>query len=102
MSASGSDPVKVHALSTAPTGVVANVDGEAKSDAECRSILTAYETRKFEATTIITTAATDDITEADWDDDTASDGFCLNSGAVLKTRDRGPVCRCLPGFTGVR
>ncbi|XP_026293650.1 protein cueball [Frankliniella occidentalis] len=99
----GSDPLKVYALSSAPHGVVAYLDGEAKTDADCRSILSAHEMKKFEATTIITTAATDDITEADWNDGTVvDDEFCLNSGAILKTKDRGPVCRCLPGYTGVR
>ncbi|KAK3913852.1 Protein cueball [Frankliniella fusca] len=99
----GSDPIKVYALSAEPSGVVAHLEGEAKTDAECRSLLATYEMRKYEATTVITTAATDEITEADWNDGpSVDDKFCLNNGAVLKTKDQGPVCRCLPGFTGVR
>lgn len=98
----GSDPVKVYAFPNAPTDIVAYVAGEAKTDADCRAIITAYKTRKVEVTTIMPTSATEEITESDWNDNKPSDGFCLNNGAVLIAEGRGPVCRCLPGFTGVR
>lgn len=90
------------AFPNAPSDVVAFISGEAKTDADCRAILTAYESRKVEATTISTTAAIEDVTEADWNDNNPSDEFCLNNGAVLIAEGRRPVCRCLPGFTGVR
>lgn len=92
----------MRSFDTVPTGVVAFVEKEAKTDAECRSIVSAYDSKKFEATTVLTTSVTEDVTEADWNDGAITDEFCLNSGAVLLTKDHGPVCRCLPGFTGVR
>lgn len=98
----GFDPIKVHGFPNTPTGLVAFVDGEAKSDAECRAIIRAYETKKFEATTVITTVDSDVVTEADWNDNVVKGEFCLNNGAVLTYKDSRPVCGCLPGFTGER